>query len=71
MACVGQTSMHSRQVPQWCRYFGPPALVAVTVLVVRTPAGRGWAFNGGLPLFAILAVLIVGSIRRSVGGLPL
>jgi len=53
----------ARKVPSWCRHLGPPALLLTAVLVVRTPAGRGWAFNGGLPLFAVLAVLMVLALQ--------
>ncbi len=38
-----------------------PALMAIVVIAVITPAGRGWAYGGGLPLFAVLtAVLLAG-----------
>src|SRR5687768_284207 len=35
--------------PRWGR-LAPPALVSIVVLAVITPAGRGWAYEGGLPL---------------------
>ena len=45
----------------WVGRLAPVSLLAAGALVVVTPAGRGWAFSGGLPLFALLsAAMILG-----------
>jgi peptidoglycan/LPS O-acetylase OafA/YrhL len=50
-----------REVPRRAGLLAGPCLVAIVVLAARTPAGRGWAFGGGLPLFALLSAgLLLG-----------
>ncbi|MEA3056166.1 MAG: hypothetical protein QOD30_1598, partial [Actinomycetota bacterium] len=50
-----------REVPRRAGLLAAPCLVAVVVLAAVTPAGRGWAYSGGLPLFAILSAgLLLG-----------
>ena len=54
-------ALHGRPVPAWAARLAAPSLVAVVALAAFTPAGRGWAYAGGLPLFALLsAALILG-----------
>jgi len=66
-----------RNPPSWVRWFAPPTLVAIIWLCVVTPSGRGWAYEGGLPLFAILSVLLIlalqtaGPIRTVLATAPL
>jgi peptidoglycan/LPS O-acetylase OafA/YrhL len=50
-----------REVPQRAAHLALPCLLGIVVLAALTPAGRGWAYEGGLPLFALLSVgLILG-----------
>lgn len=51
---------------RWARLAGP-ALVSIIGLAVLTPAGRGWAYEGGLPLFAVLSVALILGVQ---GGGP-
>jgi peptidoglycan/LPS O-acetylase OafA/YrhL len=53
--------VHGRQVPARASRLALPCLVAIVVLAVLTPAGRGWAYEGGLPLFALVSAgLLLG-----------
>lgn len=47
--------LHGRRVPARAAWLAVPCLVAVCALAVVTPSGRGWAYEGGLPLFAVLS----------------
>jgi peptidoglycan/LPS O-acetylase OafA/YrhL len=50
-----------RPIPARGSILAPICLTAIVVLAVVTPSGHGWAYEGGLPLFALLTVgLIVG-----------
>ena len=50
-----------RDVPRRAGLLAGPCLAAIVVLAVVTPAGRGWAYGGGLPLFALLSAgLLLG-----------
>lgn len=49
------------QLPKWLSHTGPLALAAVLTLFVVTPSGRGWAYSGGLALFAVLSAVVVGA----------
>ena len=44
--------------PSWVRWLAPTCLVAIVALSVLTPAGRGFAYHGGLPLFGLLSGLL-------------
>jgi hypothetical protein len=52
-----------RNPPAWVRWFAAPSLAAIVVLCIVTPSGRGWAYEGGLPLFALLSVLLILSLQ--------
>ena len=52
-----------RNPPTWVRWFAFPSLAAIVALCVVTPSGRGWAYEGGLPLFALLSVLLILSLQ--------
>jgi peptidoglycan/LPS O-acetylase OafA/YrhL len=54
-----------RNPPAWVKWFAPPTLLAVVVLCIVTPAGQGWAYNGGLPLFAIVSSLLILSLQAA------
>jgi peptidoglycan/LPS O-acetylase OafA/YrhL len=50
-------------LPSRTASFAAPALIAIMVVTWFTPAGRGWAFEGGLPLFAVLSVALVVGLQ--------
>lgn len=52
-----------RTLPRWCAWLAPLAVGGMAVLVVVTPAGHGWAFAGGLPLFSLLSLLLVAGLQ--------
>jgi len=52
-------TLYGRTVPRWASKLAFPALLTVLALSVVTPAGRGWAYAGGLPLFAVVSVALV------------
>ena len=52
-----------RRAPDWWRWLAPLALVVMAIAVALTPAGRGWAFSGGLPLFGVLSAMLVAGLQ--------
>jgi peptidoglycan/LPS O-acetylase OafA/YrhL len=52
-----------RSVPAWVARLAAPCLFVVVVLSVLTPAGRGWAYEGGLPLFAVVSAGLVLGVQ--------
>jgi len=54
-----------RNPPSWVRWFAPPTLLAIVWLCIVTPSGRGWAYEGGLPLFAIISVGLILSLQTA------
>lgn len=52
-----------RRAPTWWALLAPLALAIMAVAVVLTPAGRGWAFAGGLPLFGLVSALLVAGLQ--------
>ena len=69
--------VHGRRVPDGVARLAPLCLLAIVVLAVVTPAGRGWAYEGGLPLFALvsagllLGVLAPGPVARLLARDPI
>jgi peptidoglycan/LPS O-acetylase OafA/YrhL len=69
--------LHGRQAAQWLRWLALPALVVIVVACVVTPSGRGWAFDGGLPVFALVSATLVaalqvqGPVRTALSARPL
>ncbi|MBV1892614.1 MAG: acyltransferase [Ilumatobacteraceae bacterium] len=51
------------RVPNWLGHFAAPSLIGVAIVILLTPAGRGWAYQGGLPVFALLSALVVASLQ--------
>ncbi|HEX2381801.1 MAG TPA: acyltransferase family protein [Acidimicrobiales bacterium] len=50
-----------RTVPRRAVLLAPLCLAAIVALAVVTPSADGWAYEGGLPLFALLTVgLVIG-----------
>ena len=60
---VVAVAVAGRTLPRWLRHLTAPALAAIVLLSMFTPSGRGWAFQGGLPLFGILSALLVLSVQ--------
>ena len=62
-------------MPGWVGRLAWPSLAAILVLGAVTPAGRGWAYDGGLPLFALLSVTLIAALQappeRSMGAAAL
>ena len=62
-------------MPAWVGRLAWPSLAAVLVVGAITPAGRGWAYGGGLPLFALLSVVLIAALQappeRSLGAASL
>jgi peptidoglycan/LPS O-acetylase OafA/YrhL len=52
------------ELPARLAALAAPALIGIAVVTWFTPAGRGWAFEGGLPLFALLSVALVVGLQR-------
>ncbi|QXC60893.1 acyltransferase [Aquihabitans sp. G128] len=55
--------LQHRQVPAWLAWVAPAALVVFVALTVLTPSGHGWAYQGGLPLFALLSAALVAGLQ--------
>src|SRR4029078_4865553 len=45
---------------RWAALAGIVFIVAACVL---TPAGHGWAYQGGLPLFALASALLIAGVQ--------
>jgi peptidoglycan/LPS O-acetylase OafA/YrhL len=64
-------------LPSRLRLLAPIGLVAVIVACVITPSSDGWAYHGGLPLFAIASAMLLaglqvaGPVRRALSVRPL
>jgi peptidoglycan/LPS O-acetylase OafA/YrhL len=62
--CLGRT------VPSWSRWVGLGALAVIATAVVLSSSGGGWAYHGGLPVFAALSATVIaaahvhGPVRR-------
>jgi len=61
-------------VPEWIGRLAWPSIATVLVIGALTPAGRGWAYDGGLPLFAVLSALLIATLQapatRTLGAAP-
>ena len=55
--------LSGKNPPEWVRWLGVPSLAAIVALCVVTPSGRGWAYSGGLPLFALLSCALILSLQ--------
>ena len=52
-----------RRPASWWAFLAPLALAIMAVAVVLTPAGHGWAFSGGLPLFGLVSAMLVAGLQ--------
>ena len=59
------------RIPDWVGRLAWPSLAAVLVIGAITPAGRGWPYDGGLPLFALVSAALIAALQappeRSLG----
>lgn len=53
----------SEGAPAWWRHLPGPAIGLVVVLALVTPAASGWAYSGGLPLFALISVALIAGLQ--------
>jgi peptidoglycan/LPS O-acetylase OafA/YrhL len=53
----------TRRMPASARALAPLCLAAIVALAVVSPAGRGWAYRGGLPAFALLSVGLIAGLQ--------
>jgi peptidoglycan/LPS O-acetylase OafA/YrhL len=53
-----------RPAPSWWRWLAAPCAFAVVAACVLTPSGRGWAYSGGLPLFALLSAGLIAGLQH-------
>ena len=53
-----------RAAPSWLRWLAAPCALAVVGACVLTPAGRGWAYAGGLPLFALVSAGLIAGLQH-------
>jgi peptidoglycan/LPS O-acetylase OafA/YrhL len=49
--------------PSWWRALGLPALAIVVVASLVTPTSSGWAYQGGLALFAVVSVGLIAGVQ--------
>ena len=40
-----------------------PALTLLVVITLFTPAGHGWAYQGGLPAFAVVSAIVIAGLQ--------
>jgi len=63
-AALAGWTMRSR-VPEWCSRVAAPSLLVIFAVTALTPAGRGWAFEGLLPVFALLSATLIISLQSA------
>jgi peptidoglycan/LPS O-acetylase OafA/YrhL len=49
--------------PTWWRALGLPALAIVVFASLVTPTSSGWAYQGGLALFAVVSVALIAGVQ--------
>lgn len=52
------------RLPRWVVWLAPSALLTVIVLSVVTPSGTGFAYEGALPLFAIVSAALIAGLQQ-------
>ena len=63
--------------PNWWRWLPAAALTVIVVASIVTPTASGWAYEGGLPLFALVSVALIAGLqmpsrtRRAMSWVPL
>jgi peptidoglycan/LPS O-acetylase OafA/YrhL len=56
-------AVFGRKVPAPLALLAPAALALIVVLCVVTPAGHGFAYDGGLPLFAVASAALIAGLQ--------
>ncbi len=57
-------SMSSRTTwPHWWRWIPAPALAVIVVASIVTPTATGWAYGGGLPVFALVSAALIAGLQ--------
>ena len=51
-------------IPAMVRWLAPLCLAAIVVLSVITPAGRGFAYEGALPMFALVSAGLIAGLQH-------
>ena len=49
--------------PRWWRWLAAPALAAIVIASIVTPTATGWAYEGGLPIFALVSVALIAGLQ--------
>jgi peptidoglycan/LPS O-acetylase OafA/YrhL len=63
--------------PNWWRWLPAASLAIIVVASIVTPAATGWAYEGGLPVFAMVSVALIAGLqipshtRRAMSWVPL
>jgi peptidoglycan/LPS O-acetylase OafA/YrhL len=63
--------------PGWWRWLPGPALATIVIASILTPTATGWAYAGGLPVFALVSTALIaglqmpGPTKRALSWLPL
>jgi peptidoglycan/LPS O-acetylase OafA/YrhL len=64
-------------IPVWWRHLAAPALLVIVIAAILTPTTTGWAYSGGLPVFALVSGALIagvqldGPVRRTLSVAPL
>ena len=63
--------------PNWWRWLPAASLAIIVVASIVTPTATGWAYEGGLPIFALVSVALIAGLqmpshtRRAMSLVPL
>ncbi len=63
--------------PNWWRWLPAASLSIIVVAAIVTPTATGWAYEGGLPVFALVSVALIAGLQipshttRAMSWLPL
>ena len=63
--------------PNWWRWLPTVSLAIIVVASIITPTATGWAYEGGLPIFALVSVALIAGLqmpshtRRAMSWVPL
>jgi peptidoglycan/LPS O-acetylase OafA/YrhL len=49
---------------EWVKWLAPTCLIAIIAISMTTPAGRGFAYHGGLPLFALVSAGLIAGLQQ-------
>jgi peptidoglycan/LPS O-acetylase OafA/YrhL len=52
-------------LPAWTKWLAPLGLGIVVVLAVVTPAGSGFAYEGALPIFALVSAALIAGLHHA------